>query len=278
MTGLAFFVGGLQRSEQHFNVRIAQLLGSLLFLAAMSIVVPTISPLVVSTSREGILRQAHGTAIMLLLSYCFWLYFQLRTHVDLFREPSPHDPPLKPKPKNAFKAMGVVGAKAAGTMGGALIKEQMVEHMLVDIVEDVKEEPQLTVWTAIGMIVISTVLIAFNTQFATESIDGLLNQARLTPTFVGLVILPLLSNDPTTLIVAYKDKMDLSLELTMGKCMQTALMVVPLVVIIGWGMGVENMTLQFNGLEVASLFASILIVNHIVQDGRSTWYADSSLF
>ena len=270
MTGLGFFVGGLQRFQQYFSVRIAQLLGSLLLLAAMSIVVPTISPLFFNVSREGILRQAQGTAIMLLLSYCFWLFFQLRTHAELFCEPSQHDPPLQPKFGTANKAIGVVGAKAAGTAGGALVKEHMVE--------DKKEQPQLTAWTAIGTIVISTVLIAFNTQFATESINGLLDQAGLTPTFVGLVILPLLSDDPTTLIVAYKDKMDLSLELTMGKCMQTALMVVPLVVLIGWGMGVEDMTLQFNGYEVASLFASTLIVNHIVQDGQSTWYADSFLF
>ncbi len=273
MTGLGFFVGGLQRVEQHFNVRIAQLLGSLLFLAAMSIVVPTISPLVVNTSREGILRQAHGTAIMLLLSYCFWLYFQLRTHAEWFREPSQHDPPLQPKPETAHKAMAVVGAKAAATVDGDFTKDHMVE----DKVEDEKQKPQLSVWTAIGTIIISTVLIAFNTQFATESINGLLNQAGLTPTFVGLVILPLLSNDLTTLIIAYQDEMDLSLALTIGKCMQTAMMVVPLVVFIGWGMRVD-MTLQFNGFEVVSLFASILIVNHIMQDGRSTWYADSFLF
>ena len=216
MTGLGFFVGGLQRLEQHFNARIAQLLGSLLFLAAISIVVPTISPLVVDTSREGILRQARGTAIMLLLSYCFWLYFQLRTHASLFRERSQHDSPLHPKPETARNGIAV---------GRALIKEHMVE--------DKKKEPQLTVWTAIGTIVISTVFIAFNTQFATESINGLLNQAGLTPTFIGLVILPLLSNDLTTLINAYQDEMDFSLALTIGKCMQTAMMVVPLVVIIG---------------------------------------------
>ena len=167
----------------------------------------------------------------------------------------------------------MVGAKAAATVDGDFTKDHMVE----DKVEDEKKKPQLTVWTAIGTIVISTVLIAFNTQFATESINGLLNQAGLTPTFVGLVILPLLSNDLTTLIVAYKDEMDLSLALTIGKCMQTAMMVVPLVVVIGWGMRVD-MTLQFNGFEVVSLFASILIVNHIMQDGRSTWYADSFLF
>ena len=158
--------------------------------------------------------------------------------------------------------MGEMGVKAAGTIGGAVIRNQIVED---------RREPQLTVWTAVGTIIISTVLIAFNTQFATESINGLLNQAGLTPTFVGLIILPLLSNDPTSLIDAYKDKMDLSLALTIGKCMQTALMVIPLVVVIGWGMGVENMTLQFNGFEVASLFASILVVNYIVQEGRCMW-------
>ncbi len=262
MTGLGFFIGGLWRPEQHFNGTVAQLLGSLLLLAATSLMVPTVSRLFFNTPPQGILHQSHGTAVMLLLSYGFWLYFHLRTHAQLFHEPSKHAPPLIAKRGDALRRIGEIGVKAAGTTGGAVIENQMVDDRL---------KPQLSVWTAVGTITISTVLIAFNTQFATESINGLLNQAGLTPTFVGLIILPLLSNDPTTLIVAYKDEMDLSLALTIEKCVQIALMVIPSVVVIGWGMGVETMTLQFNGFEVASLFASILIVNYIVQEGRCMW-------
>jgi calcium/proton exchanger cax len=41
MTGLSFFIGGLQRIENYFDKTFAQLIGVLLFLAVFSIVIPT---------------------------------------------------------------------------------------------------------------------------------------------------------------------------------------------------------------------------------------------
>ena len=95
----------------------------------------------------------------------------------------------------------------------------------------------------------------------------MVQQAKdLTQTFVGFVILPLLSNDPTSIANAVKDKMDFCIALTLERCMQTALLLVPLVVIVAWGMGVEEMTLEFDGFSVAATFVSIIIVTYVVQD------------
>jgi len=264
MTGLAFVVGGYSMKGQFFSVSVAQLLGSLLLLALMSLMVPTASDILSHVSPNGILQQSRGTAIMLLLSYVLWLIFQLKTHPRFFDQPSPKGS-AKRKPGlekgSTTRGMAQIGAAAAGTSGGKISE-----------LEEIVEDPQLSLWTAIGSLIIATVLIAFNTQFATNSINGLLDGAGLSPTFVGLVILPLLSNDPTTLKVAHQDKMDLALALTIGKCIQTALMVIPLVIVVAWGMGVDEMTLSFKGFEIVSLFASVLIVNYIVQDGTSNWY------
>lgn len=66
----------------------------------------------------------------------------------------------------------------------------------------------------------------------------------------------------------------MSLALTLERYMQTALMVVPLIVLIAWGMHIDSMTLDFDGFTVAALFASIIIVTYVVQEGKSKWEAE----
>ena len=55
---------------------------------------------------------------------------------------------------------------------------------------------------------------------------------HITQTFVGFMILPLLSMDLSSIVTAMKDKMDLCIALTLERCMQTSLFVVPLIVIV----------------------------------------------
>ena len=133
------------------------------------------------------------------------------------------------------------------------------------------EELQLSYLAATLTLIISTILIALNTQFATDSIQGLLHAAGLSDTFLGLIILPLLSVDPISLKMAVRNKMHLSIALTLEKCMQTALMVVPLVVILAWCMGINEMGLDFDAFAVIATFASVIIVTYVVQEGRSNW-------
>lgn len=59
-------------------------------------------------------------------------------------------------------------------------------------------------------------------------------------TFVGLILLPIVGNaaeHATAVTVAIKDKMDLSIGVAVGSSMQIALLVLPLIVVIGWCMG-----------------------------------------
>ncbi|MCJ1433707.1 hypothetical protein MMC27_003071 [Xylographa pallens] len=260
MTGLGFFLGGIKWAEQQFDSNIAKLMGSQLLLAATSLIIPTVSHLLITTSQKDIILQSRGTGVVLLLSYGLWLLYQLYTNPFSSQKRSRKAQKRRLDQGETLKAMAAMGAKSAATgINGS------------HVIDDEEDVPQLSIWVAIATIIVSTVLIAFNTQFATDSINGLLSEAGLSATFVGLVILPLLSNDPTTVVIAYKDKIDLSLAMTTGKCIQTSLMVIPLILMIAWGMDIDDMTLVFNGFEVLALFASILTVNYIMQDGQCSW-------
>ena len=71
--------------------------------------------------------------------------------------------------------------------------------------------------------------------------------------------------------VAIKDKMDLSIAVAVGSSMQIALLVIPLIVILGWALGIDEMNLYFDGFQVMILFVSVLLVNYLIQDGKSNY-------
>lgn len=75
----------------------------------------------------------------------------------------------------------------------------------------------------------------------------------------------------TAVTVAIKDKMDLAIGVAVGSSMQIALLVIPLIVVIGWIMHIDNMTLYFDGFQIAVLFVAVLLVNYLIQDGKSHW-------
>jgi Ca2+:H+ antiporter len=66
------------------------------------------------------------------------------------------------------------------------------------------------------------------------------------------------------------DKMDLAIGVAVGSSMQVALLIIPLTVVLGWGLGKDTMDLSFDGFQVAVLFVSVLLVNYLISDGKSS--------
>lgn len=53
--------------------------------------------------------------------------------------------------------------------------------------------------------------------------------------------------------------------------MQVALFLIPLLVVIGWGMGRDDMNLAFDVFQVVVMFVAVLLVNYLIGDGKSHW-------
>ena len=267
MLGLCMFFGGINRIEQHYNLTVAQTISMMLLLATLSLVIPTASHLIANVTQHDIVVQSRGTSAVIIFSYGLYLFFQLKTHIIMFAEPSAKTPKrnVTGKIKNAvvpdrFRRSSVTPPPTAEEMEATADEGHE------------RREPNLSIFFAAAILIVFTVFIGFNVEFATSSIQRMVRQVEnLSQTFVGFVILPLLSNDVTSIANAVKDEMNLCIALTLERCMQTALLVVPLIVIIAWGMGVEEMTLEFDGFSVAATFVSIIIVTYVIQDGKSNW-------
>lgn len=105
-----------------------------------------------------------------------------------------------------------------------------------------------------------------------DGISSITASGAVSVDFVGLILLPIVGNaaeHATAVTVACRDKLDLAVGITAGSSLQIALLVLPLMVVIGWGLGNEAMTLSFGGFQVAVIFIAVLLVNYVLGDGKS---------
>ena len=274
-SGLSFFLGGYGHIKQHFHVDFARTISELLFLAAITLLIPSTPHLTDETSTHGILTQSRGISVVILLSYIFWLLFTLKTHRDSFSAPSikaEKRATNKRYAEEAERGIAAIGAGTAAASGGGINLRSIFRTKEKDEEEeDDWEAPSLSLVGAIVTLVVSVVLVAFNTEFATDSIQGILQHRKVSQTFLSLIILPILSSDPLAIQMARQDKMNICVSLTLERCMQTALLIIPMTMFMAWFMGVDEMNLEFNGFVIASLLVSIAMVSYVVQEGKSTW-------
>ncbi|RFU72038.1 ca2+:h+ antiporter [Trichoderma arundinaceum] len=254
--GFCFFFGGLRHSEQQFNQTVAQTAASMLALAAASIIIPTVFSAANKTPTSNFTDLSRGTAAILLMVYGAYLAFQLKTHQQIFAERSqkaPAEPWGNRSPDlNTSQGLMVPDSLVSNgiSMTSILFNEPQEEE------EEEEETPQLNIFC---------------------SIDAITKNGTLSQEFVSLILLPIVGNaaeHATAVTVAIKDKMDLAIGVAVGSSIQVALFLIPLVVVIGWGMGNDEMNLSFDNFQVAVMFVAVLLANYVIADGKSHWFND----
>ena len=293
--GMAFFLGGWNRLEQAFNTTVAQTASSLLFLAVASLIIPTAFEAWAQTSStdrttsgqalvSGVPQLSHATAVVLLIVYGAYLFFQLKSHVEMYTAPSEKNQTrFTEESKSKWKKRAGVAKLQSVTHRHGSNPElaqtpptSSPTSANYEEEEDEPEIPQLSLPVAIFTLIAATVLVALNAEFLVDSINAVTcDSDGISKTFVGLILLPIVGNAAehfTAVSVALKDKMDLAIGVAVGSSMQIALLVLPLVVVIGWMAGKgDEMTLYFDGFQLAMLFVAVILVNYLIQDGKSHW-------
>jgi Ca2+:H+ antiporter len=191
------------------------------------------------TTKEHILLLSRGTAVILLVLYVMYLYFQLRSHSDLFED---------------------VNDDSGNTESQEISDGEEEHHILNPLAAGVA-------------LVVITILVAICAEYLVGSIEGIVEKTGMSKTFIGLILIPIVGNAAehvTAVVVAYKNKMDLAIGVAIGSSLQIALFVTPFLVILGWILG-EEMTLHFEVFETVAFFISGLVVTLLIQDGKSNY-------
>lgn len=233
--GLSMLLGGLRYKEQEFQPVVARVNGSTMTLAVSAIVVPA---MVISTSnvveQSAITGLSVTVAAVLIVVYGLTVFFSLGTHSYLFK------------------------------VAEADLEEASGEHPTA-------HKPNLWLW--IGVLLVATIAVAFESEIFVGAVEEATKGLGLTPLFTGVILLPLVGGAAeyvTAVRVAMKNNMDLSVSVAMGSSLLVALLVAPILVIVGQIIG-QPMDLNFNLFEVVAVTLAVAIANLISLDGRSNW-------
>ena len=132
---------------------------------------------------------------------------------------------------------------------------------------------------ASGILVAATLLIAWLSEILVGAVEPVIEAVGVTEFFLGIIIIPLVGNVAEHLVgvqMAIKNRMELSLAISVGSSLQIALFVAPVLVFISLLMG-NPLTLVFNQFELISLVAAVLIAALVSLDGESNWLEGAQL-
>jgi Ca2+:H+ antiporter len=232
--GIAFLLGGLRYHNQEYNAGATRVYSSMMLIAVISLIVP--SAFNRFFSPEGTIRQEQllnmGMVIVLLITYGLYLLFMLKTHTEFF-----------------------VGANTEA------------EHH--------DEGQHWGMSRAIASLIVASVLAAWMSEILVGAAEGTGKSLGMSQTFIGIVFLAIVggaAESGSAIAMARKNKMDLSMGIALGSCIQIALFVAPALVLLSYAVAPAPLELSFGRAEMGSLFLAVLIGAIVSGDGRANWY------
>ncbi len=249
--GLALLVGGLRHRVQTFNITAARTGATLLLLSVTAIMLPAVFHSVVTEAGE--LRDlSFEISVILLAVYALSLLFTLRTHRHLYLGQEQIEGEAE-----ALAPEGVPAAPRPAKHNGG-------------------HDPKVAHWSigkSVTVLIIATAVVALVAEFMIGSVHEASKVIGLTELFVGVIVVAIVGNaaeHSTAVLVAWRNRMDLSLSIAIGSSIQIALLVAPLLVLISALMG-SPMDLLFTMPEIVAIAIAVLVTNQIAGDGRSHW-------
>lgn len=236
VAGLSFFVGGLKYKRQEFNIHDARHNSGLLIFA---IIVAFVIPEVFSVGMGDVskLNLSIGISIILILLYVAALYFKLVTHRGVYQ------------PNKCHPACGK------------------------------KMEPEWSGKVATIVLFAATIAVAYISENLVHTFHSVAEQFGWSELFIGVIIVAIVGNaaeHASAIIMAYKNKMDIAVEIAVGSTLQIAMFVAPVLVICSIFFPV-SMPLVFTLPELVAMVSSVLLMIAISNDGDSNWFEGATL-
>ena len=232
--GVALFVGGVRYHNQEFNPRAARVYSSMMLLAVISLAGPGAFERVFTAAEH--LPQVHALnvrlAVMLMAVYALYLYFMLGTHADEF-----------------------AGEAESGHGHG--------------------EGPAWSMTRALGTLVGASVLAAWMSEILVGAAEGTGEALGMSQTFIGMIIVAVVGGAAESLsaiAAGAKDKLDLTMGVVYGSCIQIALFVAPVLVLVSRVIAPEPLDLSFSRTELGVLLLAVLIGGSVGNDGKGNWF------
>jgi len=170
----------------------------------------------------------------------------------------------------------VVSAGVAGTLiilyAAALLFMQFTNAHLFRT-PAASERPEWSRRFASSVLLGAALLVGLESELLVSALNPALQSLRLSPIFVGLIVIPVIGNaaeHASAVFFAIRDKLDVTLEIAVGSSTQVALFIAPALVFISLLIG-RPMDFVFTGFEIGAVLIATLLIAVISRDGRSNW-------
>lgn len=139
--------------------------------------------------------------------------------------------------------------------------------------------PHWSAGAAMGALLASTAAVAVISDVFVGTLDAVIADIGISAAFLGLVIVPIVGNIAENIValrIAYQDRMDFSMLVSLGSSLQVALGVAPVLVFASL-LTAHNFDLVFPTIQVIALAAAVTITALIAADGESNWLEGAQL-
>ncbi len=147
----------------------------------------------------------------------------------------------------------------------------MVQSLVEE--EEEEEEDVLGFNYALLWLFVITVIIGYVSNIISSTIESAARSANIPPVFLAAILLPIVGNASEhagSIMFAVKNKLELTLGVAVGSSTQIALLVLPVIVVIGW-IFEKPMQLNFSAFEAGALLTTVVSVTFAIKDGSSNW-------
>ena len=239
--GASMLVGGIGRRSQTFNATAASAQSSMLLLAAAALMMPAIFELVEGKGLPSPTAELvnYGSTVENL---------------------------------SLAVAIVLIGTYVAGLFFSLRTHRDLFNPPYA---EQEEEGFGWSVRRSVLMLFIAGLTVGLMSEILVGSISEASESVGLSEFFIGVIVVAIVGNAAehwVAVLVAYKDKMDLAVNIAIGSAAQIALFVGPVLVIASFLIGPGPLPLVFNGFELGAILLAILIANTVTSDGESNWF------
>jgi Ca2+:H+ antiporter len=268
--GGALALGGWRWGRQFFSSRDAGQYSAMLVLALAGFVIPFFASLVLK-DQGRIQAISTGIAVIMLVVYVLYLALHI-FHLHWRRR----NPTLRIAEKRATVQQRTISDTAREQEDEENAEEEEAPVATGGLSARAREpegvKPPLW-WLSASLLLIATLATAWNSELLVGAIEPVAHQLGWSTVFIGLVIIPIIGNaaeHSSALIIAYRDRIDLSMAIAAGSSIQVAVFVAPILVLISL-FGAHPLNLVFQPLELVLLALAAILFTFVSLDGESNW-------
>lgn len=231
--GASALAGGVRFTSQTFNAGAARVQATMLTLAAIALIVPSVFFYLLGPNAVAIERDlSTEIAVVLIVTYGLHLLFSLRTHRQYFTAQSESGGP------GAHAGAGWSASRALAVLTLSTAAVGWMSEILVGSVEQAAATLGIT-GLFVGVIIV-----------------GIVGNA---------------AEHSTAIFAARHNKMDLAVGIAVGSTLQIALFVAPVLVLASHCLGPATLDLVFTIPEIVAIGVAVWIAGQISADGETNW-------